>query len=31
MTDAELMPGAARSTIEKLAHWTIRADKVLNF
>ncbi len=31
MTDEELMPGTARSTIEKLAYWTIWADKVINF
>lgn len=31
MTDAELMPGAERGTIEKLAYWTIWADKVLVF
>ncbi len=29
ITDSELMPGTSRSTIEKLAEWTVWADKVL--
>jgi uncharacterized protein involved in oxidation of intracellular sulfur len=31
MTDAELLPGTERATIEKLAYWTIWAEKVLVF
>lgn len=31
MTDEELIPGAQRGTIEKLAYWTNWADKALNF
>lgn len=31
MADEELMPGTERATIEKLAYWTIWADKVLVF
>ncbi len=31
MKDEELLPGSLRGTIEKLAYWTIWADKVLVF
>ncbi|MEW6679319.1 MAG: DsrE family protein [Pseudomonadota bacterium] len=31
MADGELMPGTERSTLEKLAYWTLWADKVLVF
>lgn len=31
MADAELITGTQRGAIEKLAHWTIWADKVLTF
>lgn len=31
LTDEELVEGARRSTMEELADWTLRADKVLVF
>lgn len=31
MTDAELLEGARRSTLEELTHWTQQSDKVLVF
>lgn len=31
MTDAELLEGARRSTLEELVHWTQQSDKVLVF
>lgn len=31
MSDEELLPGTQRATMEKLAYWTIWADKALTF
>jgi len=31
MTDAELVEGAHRSSMEELANWTLDADKVITF
>jgi uncharacterized protein involved in oxidation of intracellular sulfur len=31
MADAEMVEGAARSTLARLAEWTVEADKVLVF
>lgn len=31
MSDEELMPGTGRATLERLAQWTLWADKVLVF